>query len=107
MRSRAVRMACGSRPLFLRRRPSGARGGGESRLRGVDLHLQGGLVGVAAEVGEEVADLLLAEVDDLSLGGLVDGIGDALAQALEAVAQGLDEGTWVDLGQGAHQRLRG
>src|SRR5205823_4615131 len=91
-RSLAVRTLRGSRPLLFRRRPSGARGGGESRFRGIDLHLQGRLEGVAAEVGEQVADLVLTLVDDLALGRLVDGVGDALAEFLEAAAQGLHQG---------------
>jgi hypothetical protein len=31
-------------------------------------------------------------VDDLALGGLVDGVGDALAEFLEATAQSLEQG---------------
>jgi hypothetical protein len=52
-------------------------------LRGIEAGLDGGLVGAAAEVGEEVANLLLAGVDDLAGGCLVDRVGDLLAEALE------------------------
>jgi hypothetical protein len=38
-------------------------------LRGVEAELQSGLEGGLAEVGEEVADLLLALVDDLASRG--------------------------------------
>ena len=38
---------------------------GKSRLRGVEAELDCGLVGGSPEVGEEVANLLLAGVDDL------------------------------------------
>jgi hypothetical protein len=41
-------------------------------LRGVEAKLEGGLEGGLPEVGEEVADLLLALVDDLASLGLVD-----------------------------------
>src|SRR5437763_2028206 len=58
-RSLTVRTVWDSRPLFRRRRPSGAFGGGKSRFRGIDFQLQSSLVGFAAEVGEEVAHLLL------------------------------------------------
>ena len=52
-------------------------------MRGIEAGLHGGLVGPATEVGKEVADLLFAGVDDLAGGGLVDGVGDLLAEALE------------------------
>jgi hypothetical protein len=55
-------------------------------LRGVGPELQGDLVGSLAEVSEEVADLLLAGVDDLAGGGEVDGGGNVLTQLLEAAA---------------------
>jgi hypothetical protein len=61
-------------------------------LRGVQTHLQGGLVSLAAEGSEEVADLLLAGVDDAAGGRLVDGLGDVLAEALEARTQQFLEG---------------
>jgi len=65
--------------------------------------LQGGLVGVAAEVGEEVADLLLTGVDDVAGRGLVDGVGDATAEFLEAAAQALQEGVGGNGWQGVHR----
>jgi hypothetical protein len=56
-------------------------------LRGVGAELEGGLIGGLSEVGEEVADLLLAGVDDLAGGGRVDGGGDGGTELLEAAAQ--------------------
>jgi hypothetical protein len=56
-------------------------------LRGVGAELDGGLVGGPSEVGEEVADLLLAGVDDLAGGGGIDGSGDVLTKLLKAAAQ--------------------
>ena len=56
-------------------------------MRGVEAELDGGLVGGLSEVGEEVADLLLAGVDDRPGGGGVDGGGNALTELLEAAAQ--------------------
>src|SRR5437763_4686130 len=103
MRSLAVSTVWASRPLFFRRRPSGAFGGGKSRFRGIDFHLQGLLVGLAPEVGEQVADLLLAVVDDLAGRGLVDGVGDALAQSLELAAEGLEQGFRGERGEGVHR----
>jgi hypothetical protein len=76
-------------------------------LRGVGAELQGGLVGGLSEVGEEVADLLLAGVDDLAGGGVVDGGGHVLTQLLEAAAQLLEQGVGRQEGFGRHRLLRG
>ena len=56
-------------------------------MRGVEAELEGGLVGGQAEVGEQVADLLLRGVDDLTGRGLVDGGGHVRAELLEVTAQ--------------------
>src|SRR5262245_9201992 len=86
MRPLTVRTERGSGPLPCRRLPvAGWGGGGGSRLLGGKAELQGGLVGLHAEAGEQVADLLLAVVDDLAGGGAVDRVGDVLAEALELV----------------------
>ena len=61
-------------------------------MRGVEAELDGGLEGGQSEFGEEVADLLLAGVDDLAGGGEVDGGGHVLAELLEAAAQSIQEG---------------
>jgi hypothetical protein len=53
-------------------------------LRGVEAGLEGGLVGVLSEVGAEVADAFLAGVEELAGWGLVDGVGDLLAEQFEA-----------------------
>src|SRR2546422_771308 len=88
MRPLMVRMVQVSGPLFWSGLPvSGWTGGGKSRLRGVESHLDGGLVGFQAGVGEEVTHLLLAGVDDGADGRLIDGFGDALAELLEARTQ--------------------
>ena len=78
-------MVRSSGPLFCRGVPvRGCGGGGKSRLRGVDAELDGGLIGSLSEVREEVADLLLAGIDDLAGRRLVDGGGHLLTQVLEA-----------------------
>jgi hypothetical protein len=61
-------------------------------LRGVEAELDGGLEGGLSEVGEEVANLLLAGVDDLTGGGTVDGCGYPLTKLLEAATQQVHEG---------------
>src|SRR4051812_38151682 len=98
MRPLMVRTEKGSGPLFCRRLPvSGWFGGGESRLLGLEAELDGGLVGGLAEAGQEVADRLLAGVDDPAGWGLVDGIGHPPAELLELGAELLDEGLGGDL----------
>src|SRR4051812_23954805 len=98
MRPLMVRTEKGSGPLFCRRLPvSGWFGGGESRLLGLEAELDGGLVGGLAEAGQEIADLLLAGVDDPAGWGLVDGIGHPPAELLELGAELLDEGLGGDL----------
>jgi hypothetical protein len=53
----------------------------------LQAELDGGLVGLLSEAGEQVADLLLAVGDDAAGRGGVDGGGDVLAQLLELLAQ--------------------
>src|SRR4051812_27893595 len=92
MRPLTVRMVWSSGPLFCKGLPvSGCPGGGGSRLRGVEAELDGGLEGRGAEVGEQVADMLLGLVDDVSGLGVVDGQGDALAELLEGGEQAVAE----------------
>src|SRR5438105_2553980 len=76
-------------------------GGGKSRLRGVEAELDGGLEGDLSEVSEEVADLLLAGVDDRPGGSPVDGRGHVLAELLEAAAQRFQQSVG---GQGRFRR---
>src|ERR687884_1997327 len=98
MRPLMVRTVKGSGPLFCSRLPvSGCFGGGGSRLLGLEAELDRGLVGGLAEAGEEIADLLLAGVDDLPGWGLVDGLGHPPAEVLELLAQLLDESLGGDL----------
>jgi hypothetical protein len=66
---------------------SGWVGGGGSRLGGFEAELDGGLVGLLPEAGQQVADLLLAVGDDAAGGGGVDGGGGVLAELLELLAQ--------------------
>jgi len=61
-------------------------------LRGIEAELNRGLVGGLSEVSEEVTDLLLTGIDDLTGGGLVDGGGHILTKLLEAAAQLFSEG---------------
>ena len=56
-------------------------------MRGVGAELEGGLVGGRPEVSEEVADLLLAAVDDGPGRGVVDGGSHVPTEFLEALAQ--------------------
>src|SRR3954469_16677873 len=98
MRPLMVRTEKGSGPLFCSGLPvSGCFGGGGSRLPGPGAELDGGLVGGLAEAGQEIADLLLAGVDDPAGWGLVDGIGHPPAELLELGAELLDEGLGGDL----------
>jgi hypothetical protein len=76
-------------------------------LRGVEAELHGGLVGSLSQVREEVADFLLAGVDDLAGRGLVDGVGDLLAKVLELAAELVQEVGGRQLGLGVHGGLGG
>ncbi len=80
--------------------------GGKSRLRGIDFELQGGLEEVETEVGEEVADGLLGVSNDVTGGGEVEGVGDGLAELVEARAEGSDEVLGGDGRKGVHADLR-
>lgn len=71
-------------------------------MRGVESELDGGLIGSLSEVGEQVADLLLGSVDDLAGWGLVDSLGDILAELLEAAAEVLEERLGGELRLGGH-----
>src|SRR6476646_7680547 len=103
MRPLMVRTEKGSGPLFCSRLPvSGWVGGGGSRLLGPEAELDGGLVGGLAEAGQEIADLLLAGVDDLAGWGVVDGLGHPPAEPLEVLAQVLDEGVGGDVRWALH-----
>jgi hypothetical protein len=55
-----------------------------------------------SEPGEEVADLLLAGVDDLAVGGLVDGIRHASQEFLELAPHRRDELITRHLRQAVH-----
>lgn len=65
-------------------------------MRGVEAELDGGLERGQSEVAEEVADLLLAGVDDLAGGGVVDGGGHILTKSLEVTAKLIQEGIGGD-----------
>src|SRR5271157_478153 len=93
MRPLTVKMVCSAGPLFGRGVPvSGWSGGGKSRLRGVGAELDSGLIRGLSEVSEEVADLLLAGIDDLTGGCLVDGSGHVLTELPEASPQLFQQG---------------
>ena len=55
-------------------------------MRGVETELEGGLESGLAEVSEEIADLLLALIDDLTRLGLVDRRCHLPTQFLERAA---------------------
>src|SRR5947209_3325168 len=103
MRPLMVRTVKGSGPLFCSRLPvSGCFGGGESRLLGLEAELDSGLVGGLAEACQEIANLLLAGVDDLAGWRVVDGIGHPPAELLELLAQLLHEGLGGDVRLAIH-----
>jgi hypothetical protein len=85
---------------------SGWSGGGKSRLRGVGAELESGLIGGLSKVREEVADLLLAGVDDLAGRSPVDGAGHVLTELLEAAAQLLEQSVRRHGGFGNHGLLQ-
>src|SRR3954447_15827318 len=108
MRPLMVRTEKGSGPLFCSRLPvSGCAGGGGSRLLGPEAELDSGLVGGLAEAGQEIADLLLAGVDDLAGRSLVDGIDHPPAELLELLAQPLHEVLGADLRWALHRFFLG
>ena len=75
-------------------------------MRGVESELHSGLVGVLSELGEQVADLLLAGVDDLAGGSLVNGLGDVATEALKLAVQLPQQVVCRQLGLGFHSCLR-
>lgn len=56
-------------------------------MRGVGAELEGGLIGGLSEVGKQIPDLLLAGMDDLTGGRLVDSAGHRRTQLLEPATQ--------------------
>src|SRR5690242_19485650 len=94
------------RPLPWRRLPiCGWSGGGKSRFRGVESELHSGLIGGLPEVGEQVADLFLAAVNDPSGGGLVDGVGDIAIESLELALELLEQFVGGEVRLGLQGRL--
>jgi hypothetical protein len=75
-------------------------------LRGVGAELDGSLKGGLSEHSEQVADLLLAVVDDLASGSGVDGGGHLQAQFLEATTQLLQKHLGGKDRFGGHRFLR-
>ena len=74
-------------------------------MRGIETELDCGLIGGSPEFGEEVANLLLAGVDDLASRGAVDGGGHALTKLLEAASQLIQEHIGGKGGLGGHWHL--
>lgn len=75
-------------------------------MRGVGAELDRGLIGGLSEVRQKVADLLLAGIDDLTGGRLVDGGGHLLTQVLEASTQLFQKDVRRQGRFGRHRRLR-
>jgi hypothetical protein len=69
--------------------------------------LESGLIGGCSEGSEEVADLLLAGIDDLAGGSLIDGGGHILTQLLEATTQLFQKGICRQGRFGRHGLLLG
>jgi len=67
--------------------------------------LDGGLISGQSEVGEEVADFLLAGIDDLAGGGGVDCGRHILTESLEVAAKLIQEGIGGDGRFRGHGRL--
>ena len=65
-------------------------------MRGIEAELDGSLIGSQSEVGEEVADFLLAGIDDLAGGGGVDRGRHILTKSLEVAAKLIQEGIGGD-----------
>jgi ssDNA-binding replication factor A large subunit len=61
-------------------------------LRGVEAELDGGLIRGLSEVGQEVTDLFLAGIDDLTGRRLVDDGGHVVTELLEPSADELHQG---------------
>jgi hypothetical protein len=74
-------------------------------LCGVGAELEGDLVSSQSKDGEQIANLLLAGVDNLTGGSLVDGGGDISAELLEADAELLLEGVRRQSGIAGHWLL--
>lgn len=75
-------------------------------MRGVGAELNRSLIGGLSEVRQKVADLLLAGIDDLTGGRLVDGGGHLLTQVLEASTQLFQKDVRRQGRFGRHRRLR-
>ena len=75
-------------------------------MRGVEAGLEGGLVGLLAEVGEEVAHALLAGMDDPSGWGLVDGVSGLLAEPVKALLELLTQAVGGELRLGIQGQLQ-
>lgn len=74
-------------------------------MRGVGAELEGDLVSGESKVGEQVANLLLAGVDDLTGGSSVDGGSDISAELFEADAKLFSEGVCRQSGDAGHWLL--
>ena len=75
-------------------------------MRGVGAELESGLICGLSEVGQEIADLLLAGIDDLPGGRLVDGGGHVLTELLETSTQLVQQGVRRQGRFGRHRLLR-
>lgn len=74
-------------------------------MRGVGAELKGGLIGGRSEVSQQVANLLLTGVDDLTGRSPVDGGSHILTQLLEAASQLIHKGVRGQEGVSCHAIL--
>ncbi len=74
-------------------------------MRGLESKLNGSLISGLSEVRKQVADLLLAGIENLPGGGGVDRVGNVLTEFLEVAAQLVEKVVSGKLGVGVHRRV--
>lgn len=74
-------------------------------MRGLESKLEGSLIRGLPEVRKQVADLLLAGIENLASGGGVDRVRHVLTEFLEAAAQLVEKVLGGKLGVGLHRRV--
>ncbi len=74
-------------------------------MRGLESKLNGSLISGLSEVRKQVADLLLAGIENLHGGGGVDRVGNVLTEFLEVAAQLVEKVLSGKVGVGVHRRV--